>query len=105
MSDTVIRVENLSKKYVLSHQQEGQPDDYVIATGHTHSLDDFVAATFAYFNLDWQDHVVTNSSLFRPTDISVSKGNPAKAKQQLGWQAASKMEDVVRMMIEERSRQ
>ena len=105
MSDTVIRVENLSKKYVLSHQQEGQPDDYVIATGHTHSLDDFVAATFAYFNLDWQDHVVTNSSLFRPTDISVSKGNPAKAKQQLGWQAASKMEEVVRMMIEERSRQ
>ncbi len=85
--------------------QQEQPDDYVIATGHTHSLDDFVAATFAYFNLDWQDHVVTNSSLFRPTDISVSKGNPAKAKQQLGWQAASKMEDVVRMMIEERSRQ
>lgn len=85
--------------------QQDQPDDYVIATGNTYSLNDFVAATFAYFNLDWQDYVVTNTSLFRPTDISISSANPAKAEKQLGWQAKSKMPDVVRMMIEARLRQ
>jgi len=85
--------------------QQEQPDDYVIATGNTCSLDDFVATAFAYFNLDWQEHVVTNTNLFRPTDISISKGNPAKAKQRLGWQAASKVQDVVKMMIEARLQQ
>lgn len=80
--------------------QQEQPDDYVIATGESHSLEEFVATAFSYLGLDWREHVVTDTSLYRPTDIACSRGNPAKAKEKLGWQAKYKMHDVVRMMIE-----
>ncbi len=80
--------------------QQPQPDDYVIATGKTHSLEDFVAEVFSNLNLHWQDHVVTDLSLLRPTDIARSQGNPTKAKQQLGWQSHYQMPEVVHGMIE-----
>lgn len=80
--------------------QQEQPDDYVIATGESHSLEEFVATAFSYLGLDWREHVVTDTSLYRPTDIACGRGNPAKAKEKLGWQAKYKMHDVVRMMIE-----
>ncbi|AFZ01027.1 GDP-mannose 4,6-dehydratase [Calothrix sp. PCC 6303] len=82
--------------------QKDQPDDYVIATGKSHKLEDFVAYAFAEFNLDWEEYVVTDKSLLRPTDIALGKGNPTKAKQQLGWQAEYQMQDIVRMMIQEK---
>lgn len=82
--------------------QQNQPDDYVIATGESTSLEDFVAAAFTSLNLDWRDHVVVDSSLFRPTDLAMGKGNPSKAKIQLGWEARYKMQDVVKMMVEAR---
>ncbi|HIK27638.1 MAG: GDP-mannose 4,6-dehydratase [Oscillatoriaceae bacterium SKW80] len=80
--------------------QQEQPDDYVIATGESHSLEEFVATAFSYVGLDWREHVVTDTSLYRPTDIACGRGNSAKAKEKLGWQAKYKMHDVVRMMIE-----
>ena len=82
--------------------QQEQPDDYVIATGESCKLEDFVAAAFAYVGLDWRDRVVIDTSLFRPTEIAVSKGNPAKARKKLGWQAQYKLNDtaVVSMMIQ-----
>jgi GDPmannose 4,6-dehydratase len=83
--------------------QQDQPDDYVIATGESTSLEDFVAAAFVSLNLDWHDHVVVDSNLFRPTDLAVGKGNPSKAKKQLGWEARYKMQDVVKMMVDARS--
>ena len=83
--------------------QQAQSDDYVIATGESTSLEDFVAAAFTSVNLDWHDHVVVDSSLFRPTDLSMGRGNPTKAKQQLGWEARYKMQDVVKMMVDARS--
>ncbi|ALB39807.1 MULTISPECIES: GDP-mannose 4,6-dehydratase [Nostocales] len=79
--------------------QQDQPDDYVIATGESTSLEDFVAAAFTSVNLEWRDHVVVDSSLFRPTDLAIGKGNPRKAKIQLGWEAKYKMADVVQMMV------
>jgi GDPmannose 4,6-dehydratase len=79
--------------------QQDQPDDYVIATGTSQKLADFVASAFAEFNLDWEEHVITDKSLLRPTDIALGKGNPAKAKQKLGWQAQYQMQDIVRMML------
>jgi len=85
--------------------QQDQPDDYVIATGVSSVLDAFVDVAFAYFGLNWRDHTVVDMSLFRPTDISVSKSNPTKAKQQLGWQANFLMPEIVRMMIEDRLKQ
>ncbi|MDK2411933.1 GDP-mannose 4,6-dehydratase [Aphanizomenon sp. PH219] len=82
--------------------QQDQPDDYVIATGESTSLEDFVAAAFTSVNLEWRDHVVVDSSLFRPTDLAFGKGNPRKAKIQLGWEAKYKMADVVQMMVNTR---
>ena len=58
-----------------------------------------MAVAFAEVGLDWQDYVVTDTSLLRPTDISVGRGNPAKAREKLNWQAKYKMPDVVRMMM------
>jgi GDPmannose 4,6-dehydratase len=89
--------EYVEAMYLMLQQQ--QPDDYVIATGTSSSLEEFVASAFASLNLDWQDHVVVDQSLFRPTDLAVGKGNPAKAKQQLGWAAKYKIQDVVKMMV------
>ncbi|MEH1929798.1 GDP-mannose 4,6-dehydratase [Nostoc sp.] len=80
--------------------QQSQPDDYVIATGESSSLEDFVAAAFASVNLDWRNHVVIDNSLLRPTDLAVGRGNPVKAKDKLGWQAKYKMKQVVQMMVE-----
>ncbi|KOR34477.1 MULTISPECIES: GDP-mannose 4,6-dehydratase [Planktothricoides] len=79
--------------------QHEQPDDYVIATGESNKLEDFVAEAFACVNLNWRDHVTSDRSLYRPTDIAVGRGHPAKAREVLGWQAKYKMQDVVRMMI------
>jgi GDPmannose 4,6-dehydratase len=79
--------------------QQPEPDDYVIATGQAYSLQDFVIQTFAALDLDWQTHVAIDRSLYRPTEIAHSQGNPAKAQQQLGWAARSATPDVVRQMI------
>lgn len=80
--------------------QQSQPDDYVIATGESSSLEEFVAAAFASVNLDWRHHVVIDNSLLRPTDLAVGRGNPVKAKDKLGWEAKYKMKQVVQMMVE-----
>jgi GDPmannose 4,6-dehydratase len=80
--------------------QAEQPDDYVIATGHTYSLEAFVAKAFECVGLNWQDHVEVDQSLYRPTDIAVGRANPTKAEVQLGWKAQYIMPDVVRMMLE-----
>lgn len=79
--------------------QQTAPDDFVIATGETHSLREFIAAVFNEVGLDWQKHVVSDPTLFRPTDIARVLTNPAKARDVLGWQASYKIEDVVRMMV------
>ena len=73
--------------------------DFVIATGVSHSLEEFVQATFARLDLDWRDHTVASEALFRPTDISEGKGNAAKAQRILGWKAKALMEDVIAMMV------
>ena len=79
--------------------QQDQPQDFVIATGHTFTLEEFVAAAFEHFSLDWRQHVVQDEKLFRPTDIQVSRANPAKAKVLLGWEAKLSGADVVRSML------
>jgi GDPmannose 4,6-dehydratase len=80
--------------------QQEQADDYVIATGSSFSLQEFVIEAFKCVGLNWQDHVVTDSSLLRPTDLAVSKSNPDKATRVLNWRAKYVMQDVVRMMVE-----
>ena len=75
-------------------------DDYVVATGESHSLEEFVAAVFAELGLDWRKHVVSDASLLRPADHAQGYANPAKAATQLGWRALTKMPDVVSMMLQ-----
>ena len=82
---------------ILQHEQ---PDDFLIATGETNTLKDFIAEAFQSVGLDWQEHVVSDPSLLRPSEIIVSKGNPDKARQKLNWYAASKMRDVVKLMVD-----
>jgi GDPmannose 4,6-dehydratase len=80
--------------------QAEHPEDYVIATGATSSLESFVATAFEYFGLNWRNHVEVDASLVRPSDISTSIGNPTKAKTQLGWEAKTQMRGVVQKLIE-----
>jgi GDPmannose 4,6-dehydratase len=75
------------------------PDDYVIATGETNTLECFVDETFTRLGLDWKAHVATNPSFLRPSEIMISRGNPEKARRELGWQAAYRMKDVIHKMI------
>ena len=84
--------------------QQETPDDFVIATGESHSLEEFVAAAFAQVHLDWRQHVVINPDFFRPTEIAVSRGNPRKARETFGWQARYKMNQVATMMVEDELR-
>jgi GDPmannose 4,6-dehydratase len=78
--------------------QRDEPDDFVIATGESHTLQEFVAAMFAEHGLDWRDHVETRPELLRPSDIRYSCGNPAKAKQMLGWEAQTRFAELVKKL-------
>lgn len=79
--------------------QQDEPRDFVIATGETYSLQDFVAASFAAVNLDWLAHVDIDSGLMRPTDLAISFADPSNAEKKLGWKAQIKMVEVIRGMI------
>jgi len=78
--------------------QQDAPGDYIVATGETNPLEAFVAAAFGHFNLDWRDHVDSTPSLYRPDDILYSAGDPSATRATLGWEATSRMGDVVAMM-------
>jgi len=78
--------------------QMDRPDDYVIATGRSVSLEYFVQCAFAEFGLDWHDHVETRKDLFRPTDLAESHAHPQKAASMLGWRAQISIEDVIKKM-------
>ena len=82
--------------------QQSQPEDFVIATGETNTLEIFIATVFKSLDLDldWQDYVISDPELIRPSEIMVSRGNPAKAFKQLNWQAKLKMNNVIKLIIE-----
>jgi len=82
--------------------QADEPDDFVIATGESHSLEEFVDAAFAFSGLNWREHVVIDDKLMRPTDLQIGRGDAGKAREKLGWSAQLKMREVVtRMMRDE----
>ena len=80
--------------------QQETADDYIVATGKTYSLEDFVETTFSILELDWQKYVETDSLLLRPTDIESIYANPEKARNKLRWEAISAMPEIVKLMIE-----
>ncbi|MFD2936744.1 GDP-mannose 4,6-dehydratase [Spirosoma flavum] len=80
--------------------QQDKPDDFVIATGHTCKLKDFIRVVFDCLGLNWEDYVESDLTFYRPTDIAEGHANPEKAKRILGWEAQYKMEDVAKFMVE-----
>lgn len=81
--------------------QQAEAEDFVIATGETNSLEDFVSTVFTNLGLDWHQHVDTETNLFmRPSDIKISRADPFRAKKKLGWEASTRMRELVSKMIE-----
>jgi GDPmannose 4,6-dehydratase len=79
--------------------QQDEPDDYVIATGETHSIQEFVEKAFAHAGLDWQDYVVQDERFMRPAEVDVLVGYPEKADQKLGWKAEVRFDELVKIMV------
>ncbi|MBZ0221338.1 MAG: GDP-mannose 4,6-dehydratase [Candidatus Methylomirabilis sp.] len=80
--------------------QQGAPDDYVVATGDTHTVREFVELAFDRAGLDWKKHVVIDPAFFRPAEVELLVGDPAKAKAVLGWKPRVSFEELVRMMVD-----
>ena len=80
--------------------QQDNPDDYVIATGVTTTLEDYVSQVFNFYNLDWKDYVSRSKALVRPLDIQNSYADPSKAEKILGWSASVKMPDLIEKLIQ-----
>ena len=80
--------------------QQEQPDDYVIATGETHSVQEFLEVAFTHAGLDWHDYVEEDPRYHRPAEVDLLIGDPSKAKQQLGWEARTRFGDLVKLMVD-----
>ena len=80
--------------------QQDQPDDYVVATGETHSVREFCEIAFDHVGLDWERHVVVDDKFFRPAEVDLLIGDPTHAKQALGWTAETSFDELVRMMVD-----
>jgi GDPmannose 4,6-dehydratase len=80
--------------------QEEKPDDFVIATGETHTVKELVEIAFQYVGLDWQDYVVIDPKFIRPAEVDILLGDPTKAKQKLNWQPEVSFKQLVEMMVE-----
>jgi GDPmannose 4,6-dehydratase len=80
--------------------QQEQPDDYVVATGETHSVREFAELAFSFAGLDYRDHVVTDPQFYRPAEVELLQGNAAKARAELGWSPRTSFESLVREMVE-----
>lgn len=80
--------------------QQEQPQDYVIGTGETHSVKEFVEETFNYVGLDWQKYIQIDPRYFRPTEVELLIADPTKARKELSWEAKVKFKDLVRIMVD-----
>jgi GDPmannose 4,6-dehydratase len=80
--------------------QQDSPDDYVIASGCSHSVREFLEKVFSLLQLDWRECVKIDPYYFRPTEVDFLLGDPSKAKSKLNWSPKTSFEDLVRLMIE-----
>ncbi len=80
--------------------QQDQPDDYVIATGETHSVRELCEVAFRHVGLNWQDYVVIDPRFYRPAEVDLLIGDASKARRVLGWQPSVSFEDLVCMMVD-----
>ena len=82
---------------ILNHTN---PDDFVIATGESHTVKEFLKIAFDYINENYEDYVVTSEKYLRPNEVNYLLGDPTKAKNDLGWEPKTKFKDLVKMMVE-----
>jgi GDPmannose 4,6-dehydratase len=80
--------------------QQDQPDDYVIGTGETHTVQEFVEAAFDRLDLDWKKYVVVDPKLYRPAEVDLLLGDPSKARAKLGWEPQVTFQELVHMMVD-----
>jgi GDPmannose 4,6-dehydratase len=80
--------------------QQETPDDYVVGTGKTYEVEEFVAAAFEHVNLDWHDYVVIDPKFYRPAEVDLLIADPAKAKRDLGWEPRVSFRELVAMMVD-----
>jgi GDPmannose 4,6-dehydratase len=80
--------------------QQDKPDDYVIATGETHTVRSFVSAAFEHVGMDWKDHVIIDEQLYRPAEVDLLLGDASKAKKALGWSPSMTFVQLVHSMVD-----
>jgi GDPmannose 4,6-dehydratase len=80
--------------------QQEEPDDYVIATGETHSVQALCEAAFGYLGLDWRAYVVCDAQYFRPAEVDLLVGDASKARERLGWEPTVGFEELIRLMVD-----
>jgi len=81
--------------------QQKEPDDYVIATGETHTVREFVELAFGHAGLDWKKYIKQDEGLFRPAEVHELRGDSSRAREKLGWEPKVNFESLVKMMVEE----
>jgi GDPmannose 4,6-dehydratase len=80
--------------------QNGKPEDFVIGTGETHSVKEFVEEAFSYAGLDWKEHVKIDKNYFRPTEVEVLIADIAKARKKLNWDPKIRCKELVKIMVD-----
>jgi GDPmannose 4,6-dehydratase len=80
--------------------QQDRPDDYVVATGETHSVREFLEEAFSHVGLEWEDHVTVDPKYFRPAEVDLLLGDPGKARAKLGWSPRVGFKELVRLMVD-----
>ena len=80
--------------------QAEEPDDYVVATGETHSVKEFLKATFAHLDLDWKEYVESDPRYMRPTEVDQLLGDYSRIKDELGWEPKVSFQQLVEMMVD-----
>jgi GDPmannose 4,6-dehydratase len=110
--DTELRLGNLDAKRDWGHArdyvramwmmlQQNKPDDYVVGTGETHSVKEFVKIAFDHVGLDWQEYVVVDPKFYRPAEVDLLLSDPTKARKALGWEPKVTFEELVHEMVDE----
>jgi GDPmannose 4,6-dehydratase len=84
----------------LLRLQQDKPDDYVIATGQTHSVQEFLTEAFSHVGLDWHDYVELDPKYLRPAEVDLLVGDASKAKRELGWEPRVTFKELVRLMVD-----
>ena len=80
--------------------QQPEPDDYVIATGETHSVKEFLEVAFGHAGLDWKKHVEIDPRYYRPAEVDLLIGDPAKARKKLGWTPKVTFAELAKLMVD-----